>query len=71
MTEENTEIARQVRQILGLVHLKGLLTWPQQQLLSKLSDPLATQILEIAKTMDPAKKEWKKILKKLVKEEKA
>ena len=57
-------IAR-VRQVTGLVNLEGKVSWAQLQMLEKLSDPLAQELVKIIHATEPAKRIWDRLLKKL------
>jgi len=62
--EKDEEFLRKIRQATGLVNLEGPLFWPQQQMLEKLSDPLAKQLVKAIQSIPQEKRTWKKILQK-------
>jgi hypothetical protein len=61
----DAELIGELRRRTGIVNLKGLVTWSQQHLLESLNDPLCQEVVEILRSIDVSKRDWKKVLKML------
>jgi len=66
--DQNNELLRQLKDATGLLNMEGQIFWSQQQMLEKLTHPLAKRLVEVIHSIDMDKRTWKRVLLKYAEE---